>query len=198
MAMAIGAHTKQIWTIGHSKHDASRFIEILNQFEITAVVDVRTIPMSKMAPQFNEAALKAALMEVGISYIAMGKELGGRPAEDDLYDKHGHVLYSRLADSTEFKQGLNRLLIGMEQFRIAVMCSEGKPEGCHRHLLIGKVLVSQGCEVINILPDGSFKTYTELSPESNQESLIDLGEEEMWKSVLPVRQESQQNDSFFS
>lgn len=71
MGMENGAIGKQIWTIGHSKHEATRFIELLNQHQITAVVDVRTIPMSKMAPQFNEAALKLILTEAGISYIPM-------------------------------------------------------------------------------------------------------------------------------
>lgn len=198
MGMENGAIGKQIWTIGHSKHEATHFIELLNQHQITAVVDVRTIPMSKMAPQFNEAALKLVLIEAGISYIPMGKELGGRPTPDDMYDKDGRVYYNRLAESQEFKQGLSRLQIGVEQFRIAIMCSEGKPDGCHRHLLVGRVLATQGFEVINILPDGTTKTYKELSPELNQYSLIDLGEEESWKSVLPVRQESQQNDSFFN
>ena len=188
---------RRVWTIGHSKHEIDRFLEILKENQITALVDVRTIPMSKMAPQFNEAALRATLSKVGINYIPMGKELGGRPNEDDFYDKDGRVFYNRLAESDLFKSGVERIEKGCGHFSIAIMCSEGKPEGCHRHLLVGRVLNGLGFEVMNILPDGTIKSFSELTPETNQFSLIELGEEESWKSVLPVRQESQQSDSFY-
>lgn len=188
---------KPIWTIGHSKHEIERFIELLSQNQISALVDVRTIPMSKMAPQFNEAALRATLSKAGIDYIAMGKELGGRPSEDDMYDRDGRVFYNRLANSELFKSGIDRIEKGCSRFNIAIMCSEGKPDGCHRHLLVGRVLNGLGFEVLNILVDGSIKSFSELTPETNQFSLIDFGEEESWKSVLPVRQESPQNDSFY-
>lgn len=188
---------KPIWTIGHSKHEIDRFIEILSQNQISAVVDVRTIPMSKMAPQFNEAALRAALAKVEINYISMGKELGGRPSEDEMYDGDGRVYYNRLAESDLFKSGIERIEKGCSHFNIAIMCSEGKPEGCHRHLLVGRVLNALGFEVLNILVDGSIKSFSELTPETNQFSLIEFGEEESWKSVLPVRQESPQSDSFY-
>jgi len=189
--------SRRVWTIGHSKHEIDRFLELLKENQITALVDVRTIPMSKMAPQFNEAALRAALSKAGINYIPMGKELGGRPSEDDLYDKDGRVFYNRLAESDLFKSGVERIEKGCGQFNIAIMCSEGKPEGCHRHLLVGRVLNGLGFEVMNILADGSIKSYGELTPETNQFSLIELGEEESWKSVLPVRQESQQSDFLY-
>ena len=188
---------RRVWTIGHSRHELDRFFELLKENQITALVDVRTIPMSKMAPQFNEAALRVALSSVGINYIPMGKELGGRPNEDYMYDKDGRVFYNRLAESDLFKSGIERIEKGCCQFNIAIMCSEGKPEGCHRHLLVGRVLNRLGYEVLNILVDGSVKSFNELTPETNQFSLIEFGEEESWKSALPVRQESPQSDSFY-
>ena len=187
---------KIIWTIGHSKHETDRFIELLSENHISAVVDVRTIPMSKMAPQFNESALKASLAKAGINFIPMGRELGGRPKEDEMYDREGRVFYNRLAESELFKSGIDRIEKGASQFKIAIMCSEGKPEGCHRHLLVGRVLDGLGFDVRNILVDGSIRSYKDLSPEANQFTLIELEKEETWKSVLPVRQESPQSDSF--
>ena len=188
---------RRVWTIGHSRHEIDRFLALLTENQITALVDVRTIPMSKMAPQFNEAALKTTLSKSKITYISMGKELGGRPNEDDMYDSEGRVFYKRLAESELFKSGIERIEKGCGQFNIAIMCSEGKPEGCHRHLLVGRVLNGLGYEVLNILVDGSIKSFAELAPEINQISLIEFGEEESWKSVLPVRQESPQSDSFY-
>jgi uncharacterized protein (DUF488 family) len=150
-----------------------------------------------MAPQFNEGSLKNALSAAQISYISMGRELGGRPQEDFMYDSEGRVFYNKLAESEIFKIGVDRVLKGSEKFNILIMCSEGKPNGCHRHLLIGRVLHEMGIEVVNILVDGSLKNYEQLTPEESQMPLIDLGEEEPWKSVLPVRQESQQSDSSY-
>jgi uncharacterized protein (DUF488 family) len=188
---------RRVWTIGHSRHELVAFLELLKDNEISALVDVRTIPMSRMAPQFNEGSLKKALTETAITYISMGKELGGRPSEDFMYDSEGRVFYNKLAESEIFKTGVERVLKGSDKFNIVIMCSEGKPDGCHRHLLIGRVLHEMGIEVVNILVDGSLKNYKQLSPEESQMPLIDLGEEEPWKSVLPVRQESQQSDSSY-
>jgi uncharacterized protein (DUF488 family) len=67
----------RVWTIGHSRHELGDFIQKLHVNEISALVDVRSIPMSRMAPQFNEGSLKKALSAAGITYISMGKELGG-------------------------------------------------------------------------------------------------------------------------
>jgi len=187
----------RIWTIGHSRHEIQQFIEILKKHEISALVDVRTYRSSKMAPQFNEQTLKSSLSAQGISYLEMGNELGGRPSEDNMYDSDGRVFYNKLAESNFFKSGIQRLLNGIAEYRIAIMCSEGKPDGCHRHLLIGRVLTDLNVHVENILVDGTTKNYRELSPEPTQMPLLDLGEEEPWKSILPVRQESQQSDSFF-
>ena len=187
----------RIWTIGHSRHEIQQFIEILKKHEISALVDVRTYRSSKMAPQFNEQTLKSSLSAQGISYLEMGNELGGRPSEDNMYDSDGRVFYNKLAESNFFKSGIQRLLNGIAEYRIAIMCSEGKPDGCHRHLLIGRVLTDLNVHVENILVDGTTKNYRELSPKPTQMPLLDLGEEEPWKSILPVRQESQQSDSFF-
>ena len=195
--MSMQVKGKKVWTIGHSRHELDVFIGLLKSHNISALCDVRTIPMSRMAPQFNEGSLKNALSAAQISYISMGRELGGRPQEDFMYDSEGRVFYNKLAESEIFKIGVDRVLKGSEKFNILIMCSEGKPNGCHRHLLIGRVLHEMGIEVVNILVDGSLKNYEQLTPEESQMPLIDLGEEEPWKSVLPVRQESQQSDSSY-
>lgn len=195
--MIPGSKPKRVWTIGHSKHNLEQFIELLKSNQITALADVRSVPVSKIAPQFNEASLKVHLANNRIQYIFLGKELGGRPLDNEMYDKQGRVYYNRLANSTLFKSGLARIEKGMIEFNVAIMCSEGKPDGCHRHLLIGRVLNNLGYKVTNIMVDGSLREYSELVPETNQYLLPDFGEEESWKSILPVRQESQRSDSFY-
>lgn len=185
---------KNIWTIGHSKLDIENFIQLLKDNSIEVVADVRTIPNSKMAPQFNQNTLKNSLERHGINYIFMGKELGGRPDEDYMYDVKGHVLYNKLAESDLFKKGIDRLKSGILKYRIVLMCSEGKPETCHRNLLIARVLSDSNVNVLNILTNGSLISYNELKVDSKQLTLIEIDGGESWKSVLSVRQASQQNN----
>ena len=186
-----------IWTIGHSRHELEDLFNLIQKFQIEVIVDVRTIPMSKMTPQFNEGVLNKFLNSNNIKYIPMGKELGGRPDPDYMYDEKGRVFYNKLAESDLFKNGIDRILNGIKANKVALLCSEGKPEACHRHLLIGKVLDEIGINVINIYPDGTSKTYLDLTKTDDQLTLLDIGGEQLWKSVLPVRQESQQSDSFY-
>jgi uncharacterized protein (DUF488 family) len=78
--------SRSVWTIGHSKHEAQALLDLLQANGIQVLVDVRTAPYSKMAPQFNQAALSNSLSEAGIRYLHMGNELGGRPDGDQMYD----------------------------------------------------------------------------------------------------------------
>ena len=190
-----GSAEMNLWTIGHSRHELSVFLDLLSKFEIQVVVDVRSYPTSKLAPQFNEGSIRKALKSRSIEYIFMGKELGGRPDEVFMYDEDGKVLYNKVAESERFQSGIARLTDGAKKYRVAIMCSEGKPDGCHRHLLIGRVLSELKCRVINILPVGETVDYAALVPDEMQFSLLDVEEVKPWKSLLSVRQESPQSDS---
>lgn len=180
-----------IWSIGHSRHELSDFINLLKQNAIDVVVDVRTSPFSKMTPQFNKANLEQSLKADGIQYLHLGESLGGRPTDDSMYDDDGHVFYNLMAETQSFNQGLDRLITGSKSYRVAVMCSEGSPEKCHRTLLIGRVLQGRGFEIINILPSGDVQVQLDLNSPLPQQSIF--GEEEVpsWRSAVSVRQESQ-------
>lgn len=176
-----------VWTIGHSRHEFEVFVNLLGKYDIDVVVDVRSVPMSRMAPQFSHVGVKKSLASVGVDYIFMGPELGGRPDDDEMYDEKGYVLYNRVAESESFLQAMQRLRHGLVNHRVAIMCSEGSPVGCHRHLLIGRVLASEGVEVVNILNDGSSVSYADVVSMAGQSTLFELGVAEAWKSTLSVR-----------
>lgn len=184
-----------VWTVGHSKHEITGFIEIISMHEIEVIVDVRTSPFSKMAPQFNKELLRAALATSGVDYIHMGESLGGRPSQDDFYDAKGHVFYDMMAETTEFKSGILRLTQGMERFRVAVMCSEASPEKCHRTLLVGRVLQKIGHRVVNILPDSSSEEQEDLNAQGTQQSIFGEPKVKSWRSAVSVRQASVQENS---
>jgi hypothetical protein len=66
-----------------------------------------------------------------------------------------------MAETVEFKSGLDRLLQGREKHRIAMVCSEGDPLHCHRCLLIGRQLALRSVDTRHIHKDGSQETQKE-------------------------------------
>jgi uncharacterized protein (DUF488 family) len=150
-----------IYTIGHSKHPAERFIELLRRHDIGALADVRSTPFSRFNPQFNRERLAAALRDAGIQYVFLGQELGARPRERELYEGD-RVSYAKLAQSEPFRRGLERVMAGSRDHRIALMCAEKDPLHCHRTLLISPELERAGVPVTHILADGSLETHAAL------------------------------------
>jgi uncharacterized protein (DUF488 family) len=147
----IQAHV--ILTIGHSSHPIERFIALLDEARVTAIVDVRSAPVSRYVPQFNKEPLVQALAEQEIAYGFLGNALGGRPRQLHLFTK-GVADYEKMAKSPVFQSGIVRLIDAAERNRIAIMCSEADPLDCHRCLLVGRALVRSGCEIAHILPSG--------------------------------------------
>jgi len=146
-----------IYTIGHSNHPIERFTALLQQHGIDALADVRSTPYSRFNPQFNREKLQASLASAGIRYVFLGEELGARSKDPACYDESGRVSYGKLASTAPFRRGLERLLTGMRDHRIATMCAEREPLECHRTLLVSRELEKLGVPVTHILQDGSLE-----------------------------------------
>jgi uncharacterized protein (DUF488 family) len=166
------------------------FLDLLRQHRVEAVVDVRSRPYSKYTPHFSGDALRAALRDAEVTYVFLGGELGGRPDEDEYYDDQDHVLYWRLAESPRFLEGIGRLEAGIERFRVAIMCSEDDPIGCHRRLLVGRVLAVRGIAVEHIRGSGIVETEEQVASREAaarpQLALFDEPEEVTWRSIRSV------------
>lgn len=171
--------TKPIYTIGHSNHSIEKFISLLKRNKINVIADVRSTPFSRHNPHFNQKELKESLGKAGTKYLFMGKELGGRPNGTEYYNE-GTVDYKKVAEREEFKNGIERLLKGREDYNIALMCSEKDPLNCHRMLLVGKELVKLKIPVKHILADGKVETNKEaeqrlLEVEGMKQTLFNSG-----------------------
>lgn len=83
-------------------------------------------------------------------YLFIGDTLGGQPADQSCYTD-GKVDYEKVSQQPFYRVGIERLhkasKLGQ---RVVLMCSEGKPENCHRSKLIGQTLTSEGIEVLHI------------------------------------------------
>lgn len=141
----------QIFTIGHSTDTIETFIEYLKHSQIDTVVDVRSIPYSRFASQFNKEDLSASLKEKNIFYIPMGNNLGARYTERELLFEDGKVDFSKVVVTDRFQEGIYRVETGKKKgYKIALMCSERNPIECHRFSLISNYLYKRGY-VINHL-----------------------------------------------
>ena len=147
-----------VLTIGHSTHSIDAFIELLRRHGVTALADVRSAPFSRFNPQFNKETLARSLKEHGIKYVFLGRELGARSNDRSCYE-NGRVQYARLARTEAFRSGLDRVMRGAHDHRIALMCAEKEPWECHRTILVARALVEQGIEVQHILADGRLETH---------------------------------------
>jgi uncharacterized protein (DUF488 family) len=176
-----------IWTLGHSNHSWQDFAGLLAGERIETLIDVRSSPYSRFAPQFNREALLTALPDAGIAYYFQGNALGGRPECPDHYDSEGHALYGEMAAQPAFRAAINSLLTAAATQRLALLCACGKPADCHRRLLVGRVLADHGASLRHILPDGSTVEESEvkLSAEEEQTNLFG-GSAPAWRSTQSV------------
>ena len=146
-----------VWTIGHSTRPIGEFLDLLNEFGIEAVADVRRFPGSRHQPQYAHDDLCRSLEQSGRIYRWL-PSLGGRrrpaPASPNTWWRN--LAFRGYADyvATEpFAEGLVELVTLAGGFRTAMMCAEAVWWRCHRSL-IADVLKSLGCEVVHILGRG--------------------------------------------
>ncbi len=151
-----------IYTIGYGSRDLDAFLAALRRYDIGYVVDVRTAPYSRFKPEYNKETLAAALQAAGIRYIFLGDQLGGRPDDPTCY-VDGKVDYEQVKTRPFYQAGLTRIQQAFtQQLRVALMCSEGKPEQCHRSKLIAESLTALEIPVAHIDEIGNLRTQADV------------------------------------
>ena len=100
-----------LYSIGHGHKSIEEFIEELNSFKISYLIDVRTVPYSKWNPEFNQENLKRDLNKYcQIRYDWWGNPesdsyIGGRPLSTECLDDDGFFDYKEMAKDYRFKRG---------------------------------------------------------------------------------------------
>lgn len=166
-----------IYTIGYGNRSIEEFIELLQRYEIQFLLDIRSHPSSRFNPKFSKEVLEKLLKQQHIRYVFMGDTLGGRPSDRTCYDLDGRVDYAKLRQKEFYQQGISRIQTAWEkQLHVALMCSERKPQECHRSKLIGNSLTEHSIEVAHIDEGGKVKTQAEVNGLliGDQPSLFDL------------------------
>ena len=149
-------------TIGHSSHPIDYFLEMLKAYGINCLADVRSIPFSKYAPQYNTKELEQHLNSKQIYYIYMGKEFGARKNDRQLFTD-GYVDFEKVIKDAHFQKGVERIEKGLDQnYKIAFMCAEKDPFDCHRCLMVARAFNELGHNIINIREDGNYETQEQI------------------------------------
>jgi uncharacterized protein (DUF488 family) len=143
-----------IWTIGHSTRTLEEFLDLLREYRIEAIADVRSFPGSRRYPYFSRDALAETLPAHDVAYRwlpALGGRRKVRPGSPNTAWRNASFqAYADHLDSTEFTEGLAELMTFAADKRTALMCAEAVWWRCHRSL-ISDVLKLRGIEVIHII-----------------------------------------------
>ena len=126
-----------LYTIGHSTRTLMEFMDLLHAYDVSQIVDVRTIPKSRHNPQFNGAELKTSLRQSGIHYRHISK-LGGLRHSKKGSKNLGwrNVSFRGFADymaTPAFGEGVDELLRIAVRRVTAIMCAEAQ-EGHGHHV----------------------------------------------------------------
>ena len=182
-----------ILTIGHSTRTLDEFVELLEAYDVTLVLDVRSVPRSRHNPQFNKETLPSSLKKYGIKYIHM-PDIGGlrRPKHDSVNLAWRNSSFRGYADymqTKEFTDNLLKIIALARENCLVLMCAEALPWRCHRSL-ISDALVVRHVKVEHIISatslinhqlnemahvDGTKITYPLFTKETPQRTLGDFG-----------------------
>jgi uncharacterized protein (DUF488 family) len=152
-----------VLTIGHSNHPLDRFLALLAQHEVEALVDIRRSPGSRKHPHFSRDNLAVALPKSGVAYHWLEALGGRRPKQRDESPNRGleNKSFRNYADymlTGEFREGVEKLLAVARQKRTTIMCAEGLFWQCHRRL-VSDFLAANGVTVQHIMPTGELRPH---------------------------------------
>lgn len=133
---------KKIFTLGTGRRSEEDFVEILFAYNISALIDVRSFPKSRISV-FTRSNLEALLKAEGIQYHYLGRELGG-------FRKGGYEAYT-LTDA--FLQGIEKLEFFAKDNVSVIICAERFPWKCHRKW-IARELHRRGWDIEHIIDKG--------------------------------------------
>jgi 3-methyladenine DNA glycosylase/8-oxoguanine DNA glycosylase len=143
-----------IYTLGHSTRTLEELVALLRAFDISVLVDIRTIPRSRHNPQFNAETLSRTLPPRGLRYVGLPR-LGGlrRTSKESPNTAWRNASFRGFADymlTDDFEHGLTELRALTAQGAVALMCAEAVPWRCHRSL-IADALTARGAQVQEII-----------------------------------------------
>jgi uncharacterized protein (DUF488 family) len=162
------------YTYGFSNRPWETTVDILRVYAIERLVDIRTLPGSRYAPQYNQEHLVVALPEAGIEYVHL-KSLGGlRKPNKELTVNAGwrndsFRAYADYMQTPAFAEALQTAIALMREKRTVFVCTEAVPWRCHRSLVADALLI-RGFEIGDIFDERKCEPH-KLTPHARVDGL---------------------------
>ena len=130
----------EVLTIGYEGRAIDEFVDRLKQFNISRLIDVREIPLSRK-PGFSKTSLRERLEDENIEYVHV-KALGSPSAirnklkTDWDYDYFFKAYSKYLSQNMEVVKEVYQFISDGVN---CIMCFERFPEKCHRTAVADKI-----------------------------------------------------------
>lgn len=191
----------RIFTLGYSGTPIDRFVSLLLSHKIEVLCDVRSVPYSRVRPEFSRRDLKQSINQAGIKYHFFGDALGARPKERSVY-VGGQAVHNLIAQTSFFQAGLDRLKKGAAEHNLVLLCSEKDPIECHRAILVCRHLPEIKSIISHIHTNGRVETQEQfegrLVKVHNRQAVPLLDERRSWGSLLEEAYDKQSDAIAFT
>jgi len=143
-----------LYSIGYGNRSILYFEELLRNYSISCLVDVRSWPDSSFNKQFCKSFLSKRLRSIGVDYIYMGEILGGDEALKAV--NGGYSLFSNYylaGRDLRIVRALRKIVSLSLDRNVVIMCSEKDPLKCHRFCFVSYLVYElfSGKEILHIL-----------------------------------------------
>lgn len=140
------------YTVGYGNRSLEEFIDILQQYDLSYLVDIRSYPHS-VREEFNKENLEIVLPKYNIAYSHC-PGLGGLREES----------YINYIGTDEFREYFTKLIGKIKEVNsngsdVVLMCAEKNPKNCHRYKLSNE-LESSGIRVIHLTNPGQADLFS--------------------------------------
>lgn len=141
-------------TIGYESAPQARVIDTLKAAGVQVLIDVRAVAASRRAG-FSKGLLSSSLNDAGIEYVHL--RALGTPKEGRMAARKGRtaemreIFEAHLAEPEAQLQLAQAVEIAREK-KTALLCYEADHRGCHRSIVVERMLEAADFEVENLMP----------------------------------------------
>lgn len=179
------------YTIGHSTRSLEDFKDIIKEYGIEYLIDIRVNPYSlnKYSKVYSKDLLEKSVNELGLNYIYMGEELRCLKYNEGI----NLTSLDTAMECSLFKKSIRNIVQKVKKgSKVVLMCSERNPFNCHRSILMGYVLKNNGINVEHIIDKGNIKTQDRI-----EEEIFVTYEPVLKKEIIKLTlQEVMENDNY--
>lgn len=152
LKQSVSTEDGSLFTLGYSKISLSQMIKELQSYQISCVIDIRSVPYSRQFPDFNYQVLEKVLPLNRIAYRNYAEEFGARQNDPELFSSESYLDFEKFANTKKFLIGVQKVLTSMEKgYSICFLCAEHDPFDCHRSILVTRKFCELGYPIVHLL-----------------------------------------------